>query len=153
LRLSLTKRGEYGVRIMVHLAVRRDGGRMTAQELAEACSIPVGNVPTIVNLLSRSGLLLSTPGRHGGCVLARAPETISMLEIVECLEGTFDVSHCLLDSRRCHDKDPECALHTAWKAGRDAAIGSLANTTLATTAHREAELRGLANPPRSTPDT
>ena len=120
---------------------------MTAQELADECGIPLGNVPTIVNLMSRGGLLMSSPGRNGGCSLARSADSITTLEIIECLEGTFDISHCLLDSRRCHDKDPECAMHAAWKAGRDAAIGALGTTSLATVASREVELQGiLVNP-------
>lgn len=147
MRLTLTKRGEYGVRILIHLATKPEGTRMTAQELADECGIPLGNVPTIVNLMSRSGLLLSSPGRNGGCSLARSAESISTLEIIECLEGTFDISHCLLDSRRCHDKDPECAMHVAWKTGRDAAIGALGTTSLAAVAEREVELQGiLVNP-------
>lgn len=148
MRLTLTKRGEYGVRILIHLATKPEGTRMTAQELADECDIPLGNVPTIVNLMSRGGLLHSIPGRNGGCALARRADSISTLEIIECLEGTFDVSHCLLDSRRCHDKDPECAMHAAWKTGRDAALGALAKTSLAVVSEREVELRGrLADPP------
>lgn len=143
MRLTLTKRGEYGVRILLHLATKPPQTRMTAQELATECGIPLGNVPTIVNVMSRGGLLLSSPGRNGGCSLARSADRISTLEVIECLEGSFDISHCLLDSRRCHDQDPECAMHVAWKAGRDAAIGALANTSLAAVADREVELQGI----------
>lgn len=143
MRLFLTKRGEYGIRLLLHLADRPAEERMTAGELAEACEIPAGNVPTIVNVLSRSGILMCSPGRGGGCQLARDPADISMLQIIEALEGSLEISRCLLDSRRCHDRDPECAVHHAWSEGRDAAIRSLAVTTLADTLAREREIARL----------
>ena len=141
-RLSLTKQGQYGVQLLIHLATLPADTRLTARELAEACGIPVGNVPTVVNRLSRGGFLDCTPGRHGGCTLARSPALISMLDIVECLEGSLDISHCLLDGHRCADKESECALHFAWSEGRKAAIASLSAPSLDAVAAREIELRG-----------
>ena len=140
MRLSLTRRSEYGVRMVLHLACRPRNERVTAADLAEICDVPRGHVPTIVNILSRAGILQCSPGRGGGCTLARDPDDISMLEVVESLEGSLEISHCLLDSRRCHGKDPECAVHEAWSRGRDAAIASLANTSLLRVVTREQEI-------------
>lgn len=72
--------------------------------------------------------------------MARDPEDISMLEIIESLEGRLEISHCLLDSRRCNDHRPECALHKAWSHGRAAAINALDSTSLADTFRREQEI-------------
>ncbi len=144
MRLSLTKRCEYGIRLLLHLAAQPDEQRMTAGELAEACDIPAGNVPTIVNVLARSGMLMCSPGRGGGCQLAVDPAEVSMLQIIEVLDGPLEIARCLLDSRRCHDRDPECAVHHAWSQGRDAAIRSLAQTTLADTLRREREIARLS---------
>ncbi len=141
MRLSLTKRGEYGFRMLLHLASQEPGTRMTAAELAEVCGISAGNVPTIVNTLSRAGILHCSPGRSGGCRLARPAEDISTLEIIESLEGPLEIAHCLLDASRCHDRDPECALHHAWSEGRNAAIAALARTSLAAAVEREHEIR------------
>lgn len=140
MRLSLTRRSEYGIRALVHMAGLPREERVTAVELAEACDIPAGNVPTIMNILSRAGILRCTPGRGGGCTLALDPAEISMLDIIESLEGRLDLSHCLLDSRRCDDHNPECAVHVAWSRGRGAAISSLARTSLAETAVRQKEI-------------
>lgn len=140
MRLTLTKRGEYGIRLVILLARQDPEVRMTAAQLAEECGIPAGNVPTIVSMLSRAGILLCSPGRYGGCVLARPAEEIFALEIIEVLEGSLEIPHCLLDSRRCHDKDPECAVHHAWNTGRDAAISALATTSLADVVKREDEI-------------
>jgi Rrf2 family protein len=149
-RLSLTRRSEYGIRALMHMAELPAEQRVTAAELAEACNIPPGNVPTIMNILSRAGLLVCTPGRGGGCTLALHPKNISMLDIIESLEGRLDLSHCLLDSRRCDEHDPECAVHVAWTEGRSAAVESLARTSLDETVRRQREIDGL---PADTPST
>jgi Rrf2 family protein len=141
-KLSLTKQCEYGIRLLLHLAALPREQRMTASELAEACDVSIGNVPTIVNVLARARILTSSPGRGGGCQLAVDPADISMLQIIEVLDGPLEIPHCLLDSRRCHGRDPECAVHRAWSAGRDAAIRSLAQTTLADALRREQEVTG-----------
>lgn len=151
MQLSLTKQGQYGVRLLIHLATLADGERRTARDLAERCSIPAGNVPTVVNRLSRGGFLDCTPGRNGGCSLARHPSAITLLDVIGCLEGSLDISHCLLDGRRCGDKRTECALHFAWVEGRQAAVDSLSATTLEAAARRELELanHGAPDGPRA----
>ena len=88
-------------------------------------------------------MLACSPGRHGGCRLDRLPEQIFALEIIEALEGPLEIRYCILDSRRCHDQDPECALHDAWTKGRDAAIAALASTSLSDMLVREDEIATL----------
>ena len=139
MRLTLTRRAEYGIRLLVHLA-GRPAERVTSAELARVCEIPAGNVPTIVNALTRGGILDARPGRHGGCRLARPATDISMLEVVECLEGGSEAGLCILGTGRCGVTGHECALHAAWKDGRRAALDALSSLTLDAAASREAEL-------------
>lgn len=130
MRFSLTRRAEYGMRILVHLTTIEPGVRVTTSDLAQECEVSPGNVPTIVNVLSRAGLLDCSPGRNGGCMLARDPKQVSVLEAIEVLEGPVDVDFCLLDSRRCHQQDPHCTLHESWAASKAAAFEALRNVTL-----------------------
>lgn len=148
MQLSLTKQGQYGVRLLIHLATLPEGTRRTSHEMASVCAIPAGNVPTVVNRLSRGGFLACTPGRNGGCSLARPPAEISLLDVVVCLEGSLDLSHCILDRGLCPDEHNECALHSAWVKGRQAAVDSLSGMTLEAAARRELELRAAAGAPR-----
>lgn len=130
MRFSLTRRAEYGMRILIHLANREPGMRVTTSELSRECGVSPGNVPTIVNVLSRAGYLDCSPGRNGGCMLARDPKDVTVLEAIEALEGPVDVDFCLLDSRRCHQQDPHCALHEPWAASKAAALSALQTVTL-----------------------
>lgn len=134
MRLSLTKRGEYAVRIALQLAAAPQ--RMTAADLGAACDIPMGNVPTIVSLLSRSGILDCAPGRGGGCRLGRPAQEISVLEVIEAAEGPLG-EICVLDAGRCGVPGQECALHGAWASGREAVLAALRNTSLADAAGGE----------------
>lgn len=130
MRLALTKRCEYGIRILVYLAMRPRRTRVTTADLARICEVPPGNVPTIVNILSRAGYLSSSPGRNGGCELAVEPRDLSMLDVAHLLEGNLELEHCLLDSRhRCSEY--ECYLCNIWQDGRAAALAALSDTTLA----------------------
>jgi len=130
MRLALTRRCEYGIRLLIQLARMPSGTRMTTAELAEVCEVPPGNVPTIVNILSRAGFLHSSPGRRGGCELAVDPESVSMLDVVRLLEGNIELEHCLLDSRhRCDEY--KCCLCDIWMAGRAQALAALSETSLA----------------------
>lgn len=136
MRLSLARRTEYGIRLLLVLAASPND-TLTAADLAERCEIPAGNVPAILSTLSRAGLVMSSRGRAGGCTLARTPAAISIMEVVQALEGPLALSRCILDSRRCHNGGPLCAVHQVWIEGRDAALAALAQTSLAETLERE----------------
>ena len=144
MRLTLTKRGEYAVRMALHLATAADG-RVTAGDLGAACHIPMGNVPTIVNLLSRAGVLDCSPGRGGGCMLQRPADEISVLEVIEAVEGPLGAM-CVLDAKRCGVPGQECALHSAWASGREAVLKTLGGLTLADAAKNGAATSAV--PPR-----
>jgi len=130
MKLSLTKRSDYGLRIVQYLAAQRPGYKGTSAEFAEGCDIPSGNVPTIVSHLSRAEILQCTPGPRGGCVLARPPEEISILEVIEVLEGPLASPRCLLESRLCADGQ-HCAVHQAWAEARTSLADALAALSVA----------------------
>ena len=119
------------MRMLAHLASLGPDVRVTSAELGTECDVPSGNVPTIISRLSRAGILACTPGRQGGCSLARDPAEISTLEVIEALEGPLAASVCLLDGRDCADNEPLCVMHPSWVATRQAMIDSFATTSLA----------------------
>jgi Rrf2 family protein len=135
-KLSLNKRGDYGLRIVQYLAAQDPGYKATAGEFAEQCDIPPGNVPTIVSQLSRAQILECSSGRSGGCVLARQPEDISILEVIEVLEGPLVSPQCLIESRLCSD-GAHCVVHQAWNEATAGLIAGLASLSVADAADRK----------------
>jgi Rrf2 family protein len=81
-------------------------------------------------LLQRQGLLLAHAGQHGGYTLARPARDISLLEVVEAVEGPLMSRECVLRDLPC-GADGDCVLHEAWNSAREALRTVLAQTPLA----------------------
>lgn len=92
--VRVTKLTDYGIALMVRLAEEENGGQLTAQDLSEAMSIPLPTVRKLLKTLARDGLLESTRGASGGYRLARAPEQVTLMEMVTALEGPVAMTEC-----------------------------------------------------------
>ena len=139
MKLTPTNRTDYGIRALLHLA-NHDGSRVKAADIGAAMGIPTGFLQQVLQELQRAHLVSSRPGPSGGYQLARAPADITILEIVETLEGPIETSECALRGGPCH-WDQVCALHWVWSSARAALSGSLQEATLARVA---ADDRALA---------
>src|SRR5262250_1120533 len=82
LMLKLTKKADYGLIALKHLAVAERAGTASAKEIADAYGIPLPLLAKILQKLTKTGLLTSVPGSSGGYKLARQPEKISALEVI-----------------------------------------------------------------------
>ncbi len=111
--LQLTKTGEYSVRAMLHLAAKPSGAVVPIGEISKQWDIPEEFLRKIVQLLSKSGLILSRRGAGGGIELARPAEEISLLEVIEAAEGKLALNKCLLEVGAC-PHDAWCAVHQVW---------------------------------------
>jgi len=129
MKIVTTRRSDYGIRAAICLAGRVNT-QATAAEIASEMDIPKGFLRQVLQALQRDGLVSSLPGRQGGYALTRDPAEISILEIVEALEGQFDIGECALRGGPCHWSDV-CALHETWSGSRDAFRQELAASTLA----------------------
>lgn len=130
MRLELTKRGDYAVRAM--LALARDGGSglVSARRIAERMAIPVRFLPQVLADLSRAGLVEASPGRSGGYRLARPAAAISLLEVIEAVEGDSRRRSCVLRGVPC-GVDGYCDVHGVFFAGQEALLAQLAGASLA----------------------
>jgi Rrf2 family protein len=135
MRLELTRRGDYAVRAMLALAAKGDAKLSTVRQIAAAMDIPVGFLPRVMADLTRAGLVTSTIGRSGGYALARPAEAISLLEVIEAVEGDSRRTRCVLRSGPC-GVDGHCQVHDAFFAAQDAMLGQLASASLADVARK-----------------
>jgi Rrf2 family transcriptional regulator, iron-sulfur cluster assembly transcription factor len=127
---ALGSRGGYAVRAMVHLARHRGTGRQKARAIAEAMDIPPAYLPQILGQLIRGGLVTSVAGPHGGYEIARDPSTITLLAVIEAVEGPVRSASCPVRGGPCRPEDP-CVLHDQWGAAQDALSERLASSTFA----------------------
>jgi Rrf2 family protein len=130
MRLELTRRGDYAVRAMLALAAPPDAEPLPVREIAESMDIPVGFLPRVMVDLGRAGLVTSTVGRSGGYTLARPPARISLLEIIEAIEGDSRRRRCVLRGGPC-GMDGHCQVHDVFFAAQDAMLAQLATASLA----------------------
>jgi Rrf2 family protein len=146
-KLVPTRRTDYGIRAMIYLAGRDGDGLVKASEIADAMDIPMGFLHQVLQELQRARLVTSRPSRTGGYGLARDPKDISILQIIEALEGPVESEACALRGGPCHWEDV-CALHWVWSAAQAALRDQLAAATLAQVA---ADDRALAAGTKAVP--
>jgi Rrf2 family protein len=92
--VGLSSRGRYVVKAAVFLAAAyRSGRHRTRREVSDAMGLPPTFVPQVMSDLARAGLVVSAPGLGGGYRLARPPELVSLLEVVEAGEGPLDAGN------------------------------------------------------------
>jgi Rrf2 family protein len=134
MRLELSKRGDYAVRAMLALA-DADGGQLTGPRIARETNIPVSFLPQVMGSLVHAGLVRGLQGRTGGYRLALPAEDISLLRIVEAVEGDSRRTTCILRGSPC-GVDGLCRVHPAFFAAQDALLSQLERATLASLAVR-----------------
>jgi Rrf2 family protein len=131
-------KSEYGVRVMVELARRGGDEPVPLTEIAEHEGLPLAYLEHLVARLRRAGLIDSRRGAHGGYMLARGAESITMAEVVEALEGAIAPVECISSdadgTTRCAretDADHVCTTKILWTRVRGSIIQTLEQTTLA----------------------
>lgn len=133
MRLELTKRGDYAVRAMLALARGSDNGLLSARRIADAMAIPVRFLPQVLADLQRSALVEAQPGRSGGYRLAKPAASITLLDVIEAVEGDSRRRTCVLRGGPC-GVDGHCDVHDAFFRGQAAMLGVLEATSLASLA-------------------
>lgn len=107
--LKLTKKADYGLIALKHLAVNTRTGTASAKEIADCYGIPLPLLAKILQKLTKSGLLRSLPGTNGGYKLARHPAKISALEVIHVIDGPTILTSCFTSHGHC-DQSEKCTV-------------------------------------------
>jgi Rrf2 family protein len=135
-----TTKAEYGVRLLIQLGLLGGEAPVSLKSVAEAERLPLAYLERIAALLKKAGLVSSTRGAHGGYVLARPAEEITMDRVVLALEGAIAPMECFIDDAgesrvQCsHQGATEarpCSTKLLWTRVQLGVIRSLQRTTLA----------------------
>ena len=116
--LIFSRHCEYALQSVLYLALKPKGEMTNIKELTKALDIPYHFLGKIMQDLSRKGILTSQKGPHGGFALRRRPEQITLLQIVEAIDGTEFLHACVLGFPECSGAHP-CAVHGSWGIMRD----------------------------------
>src|SRR5690349_22685897 len=99
--LRLSKKADYALMAMKHLALRGDRGSSSAREIAEQYDIPIELMAKVLQRLVRRHLLVSTQGTRGGYTLGRSSNSITVADLIEAIDGPFTVTACSSEKHDC----------------------------------------------------
>ena len=99
--LRLTKKADYGLIALKHLAELPAGHPQSARDIAQAYHIPTPLLAKVLQTLARSGLVVSHPGIHGGYALGRPANQITAFEVIRSIEGPLFIASCTTSHGDC----------------------------------------------------
>jgi Rrf2 family protein len=108
----ITRKTDYAIRCVLYLA-ERSGNIVMVNEIADAKEIPKSFLAKILQTLAKAGIVESLRGVKGGFRLSKKPSDISLLEVVEAMEGTVAMNICAVDERMCNFSST-CVVHPVW---------------------------------------
>ena len=125
-----SRSAEYAIRAFVHLATVPEGKYAMVKNIAEQEEIPAHFLAKILQQLARKGLLRSSKGPTGGFALRMDPNEVTLLTIVEALDGLAPYQQCASGLSECTDDMP-CSMHDSWIALRQRIMDYLGKNTIA----------------------
>lgn len=127
MRLEVSRRSDLAVRGLLELA--GSGERRKAVDLAERLGTTPGFLSQVLTPLVARGWVRSEPGPTGGYTATVTLDAISVLDVLEAVEGPTDTGRCVLQDRACSSEGP-CALHQAWSEARATLLAELDHIAL-----------------------
>jgi Rrf2 family protein len=128
--MQITRQADYAVRAMVYLAQLGPEKRASTSQIAQDKQIPPSFLAKIVSQLSVAGLLQTSRGARGGVSLARSAEDISLLDVVEAIDGPILLNDCVADNGSCSFGD-SCPMKPVWCDAQQELVSRLDNTNFA----------------------
>ena len=125
--MQITRQADYALRAMVHLARLKPDEKAATKKIAEQQKIPPSFLAKIISQLSIAKLIYTSRGARGGVVLSRPASDISLLEVIEAIDGPIALNECTVSPGNC-DKAEECPLHDIWQETQDQLVDKLRNT-------------------------
>ena len=128
--LRLSKKADYALMAMKHLAQHGGASSTSAREIAEQYDIPIELMAKVLQRLVRIGLLASTQGTRGGYTLGRPPAAISVADVIEAIDGPFSVTACSTENNDC-EQFSKCSIRDPLWQIRERIAAALGTVTIA----------------------
>ena len=127
--LRLSKKADYALMAMKHLAIKTGAASTSAREIAEQYDIPVELMAKVLQRLARSGLLTSHQGTRGGYQLSRPSASISVADIIQAIDGPLTVTACSSTDEQCEQFEKCNVRDPLWRI-KDRILAALATCSL-----------------------
>lgn len=127
--LRLSKKTDYALMAMKHLASDPQHRAASAREIAERYGIPIELMAKVLTRLVQSGLLVSRQGAHGGYELAQSPALTSVAAVLEAIDGPLTITVCTHGDHEC-DQFSKCIVRDPLRRIRDRIAAILAECSI-----------------------
>jgi len=128
--MQITRQADYAMRAMIYLAKLEPNQRAATSQIADEQRIPPSFLAKIISQLSIAGLIHTSRGARGGVSLARTPDEVSILEVVEAIDGPIALNECTEDPSACPFGE-DCPLRPLWCDTQAELVNRLRKTTFA----------------------
>lgn len=128
--MQITRQADYAVRAVLHLAKVGNAERSATSTIAKEQNIPPSFLAKIISQLSIAGLLHTSRGARGGVTLARDPKDITLLEVVEAIDGPIQLNECVGNNGTC-TFDDNCPIKPVWCDAQEELVTRLRGTNFA----------------------
>lgn len=122
--MQITRQADYAVRAVLYLAQIKNGERVATTTIAKEQHIPPSFLAKIISQLSIAGLLHTSRGARGGVTLAREPKDITLLEVVEAIDGSIQLNECVAEEGCC-SFEATCPVRLVWCEIQDELVARL----------------------------
>ena len=128
--MQITRQADYALRAMIYLTQKDPDERASTSRIAEVKKIPPSFLAKIISQLAIAGLIHTSRGARGGVSLARPPEDISILEVIEAIDGPIQLNQCTSDPNVCAFGE-FCPIHDVLCATQASLVEKLRTTNFA----------------------
>lgn len=125
--MQITRQADYAVRAVLYLSQMESNQRAATSKVAKEQHIPPSFLAKIISQLSIAGLLHTSRGARGGVTLAREPGEITLLEVIEAIDGPILLNECVGENSIC-TFDDDCPLRPVWCEAQEELISRLKST-------------------------
>ena len=126
--MEISRRTDYGVRVILDLSTLPQNERASTQEIADRQNIPTPFLAKIISQLALAGLVTTYRGAGGGVSLAHTASEISLLQVIEALEGPIRLNRCVIEPDACPQNE-HCPVHEIWAKAQADLTEQLSVTT------------------------
>jgi Rrf2 family protein len=125
--MQITRQADYAIRAVRYLAKPGSSQRIATSTVAREMKIPASFLAKIISQLSIAGLLHTSRGARGGVSLAREPRDISVLDVVEAIDGPILLNECVGSNKPCSFEE-DCLVHPIWLEVQESLVKRLRET-------------------------
>ena len=133
--LKLSKRSDYGLIAVKHLAEQESGGACNTREIAKAYGIPAELLAKILQKLVKNGLLVSHHGAEGGYALARRASSVTAFDVISAIDGPLLITSCVTARGAC-TQAPTCTVREPLSKVNEIITQALSQVTIASLRER-----------------